>query len=77
MNNRIKLLGVEPLFVVLEPGDDDAEDIFRLPGGRYLTLRFHGAHKEAKTAYIKMFQYMAHPMVLVKSSILTFERKFP
>ncbi|GIO41029.1 hypothetical protein J41TS4_07870 [Paenibacillus apis] len=46
------------IFVVLEPGDDDAEDTFCLPGGRYLTLRFHGTHKKAEPAYIKMFQYM-------------------
>lgn len=46
------------IFVVLEPEDDYVENIFCLPGGSYLTLRFHGIHKDAEPAYIKMFQYM-------------------
>jgi DNA-binding transcriptional MerR regulator len=46
------------IFVVLEPEDDYVENTFCLPGGSYLTQRFHGTHKDAEPAYNKMFRYM-------------------
>ncbi len=60
------------IFVVLEPGDDDAEDTFCLPGGSYLTLRFHGTHREAEPAYIKMFQYMEQKGYVLAGDSLEF-----
>ena len=46
------------VFVVIEPEDNCGENLSCLPGGNYLTLRFHGTHKDAKASYIRMLQYM-------------------
>ena len=46
------------IFVVIEPEDDGTENSICLPGGNYLTLRFRGTHKDAKSSYIKILQYM-------------------
>ncbi|MGZ7440062.1 MerR family transcriptional regulator [Paenibacillus sp. TH7-28] len=60
------------IFVVLEPGDDDVEDTCCLPGGSYLSLRFHGTHKEAEPAYIKMFEYMEQKGYVLAGDSLEF-----
>ncbi|MDU4961557.1 MAG: MerR family transcriptional regulator [Sporomusaceae bacterium] len=46
------------VFVVLEPEDSCGDNLFCLPGGDYLTVRFHGTHKDAVPSYDKIFQYM-------------------
>lgn len=46
------------IFVVIEPEDDCGENLSRLSGGNYLTLRFQGTHRDAAPSYIKMLQYM-------------------
>ncbi len=60
------------VFVVIEPEDDCGENLSCLPGGKYLTLRFQGTHKDAKNSYIKMLQYMKEKGYILTGDALEF-----
>lgn len=46
------------IFVIMEPEDDSTDCAMCLTGGSYLTMRFHGTHKDAKPAYNNLSRYM-------------------
>lgn len=60
------------VFVVIEPEDDCGENLYYLPGGNYLTLRFQGTHKEAAPSYIKILQYMKEKGYVLAGDSLEF-----
>ena len=46
------------IFVVMEPEDEYTGSAICLRGGSYLTMRFHGTHRDAEPVYRKLLQYM-------------------